>query len=296
MSSGPKTVESTSTSAQNSTWQPNAAALPGYGFLAGNMQNLMQQPVPFFPGQTYIGPSALTQQSVAAGQQGVQQMQPMLGQATQNYGFLSNAADVANNPYVQAMMKQNQQSASDWLNNSAMPQLQSGAIGVNSLGSDRLGLAQGKAVGEAQKNLLAQNAQTQMAAYNSGLDAQQNALGATGAMLGNYMQPGQSLAGLGAGVEGYQQQALNDAMMRFAYQYQEPYTRMQNMGSILGMLQPLGTQYGTGAGVGQQPNAGYKSPLQTGLGLAGMAGGFMMGGPAGAMAGGQLGSMAGGMF
>ena len=238
---------------------PNAAALPGYGWLAGNMQQLMQQPTPFFPGQTYVGPSALTQQ-------GVEQQKNMLGQAGANYGFLSNAADVANNPYVQAQMQQNAQSANDMLSR-GIAGINQGAQAVNAMGSGRQGLMQGQAAAEAQKNLLAQNAQTQLAAYNSGLNAQQSALGQTGAMLGNMLQPGQT-------VEEYQRRALQDQMNRFQHMYQEPLQRMQNVQGWLGALAPIGTQQGGGAGVSSQMNPNYQSPMQGILGGMGVGAGF----------------------
>ena len=240
-----------------SSMTPNAAAMPMYGWLAGMGQNLMQQPAPYFPGQTYVGPSGLTQQAV-------EQQKAMMGQAGQNYGFLSSAADVANNPYVQGMMQANERSATDWLKNTALPQIQSGSIGVNALGSDRMGLAQGKAAADAQQNLLNQNAQTQMQAYQQGLSAQQGALGQMGNMLGGLLIPGQT-------VEGYQNQALQDQINRFNYMYTEPYTRMQNIQGVLGALAPLGVTQGGGAGVGMQSNPNYMSPYQ------GMAGGASLG-------------------
>jgi hypothetical protein len=251
-----------------SSLTPNPAAMPGYGWLAGNMQNLMQQPMPYFPGQTYVSPSGLTQQAV-------DQQKAMMGQAAGNYGFLSNAANVANNPYVQGMMQANERSATDWMQNKALPSIQSGALGVNALGSDRMGLAQGTAAAEAQKNLLNQNAQTQMQAYQAGLGAQQGALGQTGNLMQSMLQPGQT-------VEGYQQAALQDQMNRFNYMFQEPWQRMQNIQGVLGALQPLGVQQGGGMGVGSSVNPNYMSPMQGAFG--------------GAMTGWDLGGKLGGAF
>ena len=255
-----QTIQAPQANTSFSQLTPNAAAMPLYGFLGGNAQQLMQTPIPYFPGQTYISPSQLTQQ-------GLQQQKNMLGMAGQNYDFLSQSADVANNPYVQAMMKQNAQASSDWLNNQALPSLQSGSIGVNALGSDRLGLAQGKAAADAQKNLLAQNAQTQMGAYTAGLGAQQNALGSTGAMMGNMMRPGQT-------VEGYQQAALQDQMNRFNYMYQEPYQRMNAVAGWAQALAPVGIQQGSSMGVSSQQNPNYQSPMQGMLGGASLGGRF----------------------
>jgi hypothetical protein len=260
-----------SSNASFSQLTPNAAALPMYGWMAGLGQNMMQQPVPFFPGQTYVGPSGLTQQGVDA-QKG------MLGQAAGNYGFLSGAADVANNPYVQNMMAQNAQGAQDMLGQ-ALARQQQQSIGVNNLGSSRQGLMQGTLAAEAQKNLLAQNAATQMGAYQAGLGAQQSALGQTGNLMQSMLAPGQT-------VEGYQQAALQDQMNRFYQMYQEPWQRVQNIQGILGALAPIGTQQGMSAGMQTQMNPNYMSPMQ------GMVGGAM----AGWDLGGKFGNWVGGMM
>jgi hypothetical protein len=256
-----QTIQAPSSNVSFSQLTPNSAALPMYGWLAGLGQNMMQQPTPFFPGQTYVGPSDLTKQAV-------EQQKAMMGQAGQNYGFLSSAADVANNPYVQNMMAQNAQGAQDMLGQALAGQQQQ-SIGVNNLGSSRQGLMQGTLAAQAQKNLLAQNAQTQMGAYQAGLGAQQGALGQTGAMMGSMLAPGQT-------VEDYQARALQDQMNRFNWMYQEPMQRMQMIQSILGTMAPIGTQQGGGAGVTSQQNPNYMSPMQgviggatAGAGLAG---------------------------
>lgn len=284
MGGGGKTVESNSTSStQNQgTWAPHQAAQPGYGFMAGNLQQLMQQPVPYFPGQTYVSPSAATQQGIntamtAAGPGG--SMNQVLGQAGQNYGFLSNAADVANNPHVQAMNRQTTQDLNQNLTENLLPQVNQGALGVNALGSARHGMAQGQAIGQTQDAIQRGMTNTNMGAYGQGLNAQSGALGQTGNMLGNLLQPANAMGQAGQAVEGYQGQALGDAMARFQHQYGEPWQRMNNMGQGLGFLQPMGTTQGSGFGSGTstQPNPNYQSPLQTGLGLAGMGVGMASG-------------------
>ena len=295
-----------------STWAPNAAVSPLYGGILQNLQNLAYTPVPYFQGQAYVGPSQLTQQSVEAMQaaspyyQGAASMMsgasPYYQQSAEslagsagamnalnqtaggNYNFLSNAADVANNPHVQAMLKQNEQSATDWLQKQALPSLQNAGVQANALGSGRLGLAQGTAAAEAQKNLLAQNAQTQMSAYQQGLGAQQSALGMTGNMLQNQMAPGlaygqagsamgqggqalaqggsylgmnaQNLGAAGQTVEAYQQKALDDAMARHSYMYEEPWNRMGQVANYLtGLFGDTGTGFTSETGSGTTTGA-----------------------------------------
>jgi hypothetical protein len=160
-----------------------------------------------------------------------------------------------------------------------------------------------------------------LGAYGQGLGAQQNALGQTGAMLNNLMAPARSSAwtaglgataaqdaalggglmnqgaqtalGLGQNVEGYQQQALQDAMLRFQHQYQEPWQRAGNVGQAMGLLQPLGTTYNNMAGTGNTagPMLPTQSPLYGALGGASL--GLGMADSLGLLGGGGGGSVYG---
>jgi hypothetical protein len=249
------TSVTTSNSSQQSRYDPSTAESPLYGWLYGNANQLAQQAVPYYPGQTYVSPSDLTQQ-------GVQNQQYGLNAANQNYLGLSRAADVANNPYVQGMLGANANSVNQQLKESWLPAIQGNAIssGSGGIGSSRAGLAQSQAVERAANQLSNTNANTLLNSYGQGLTAQSNALGQTGAMLGNQLLPGQT-------VEGYQNQALQDQIARFNYGYTEPWTRMQNTQSLL-QGSPLGTSYGTTAQTGTSPNAAYKSPYEAAVGGA----------------------------
>lgn len=298
----PQTQANTNQTQQS--FVPNAMANPMYGYLGGIGQQMGQSPQPFFPGQGYVGPSAPTQAGVNMGMgslpyygQAANQalgaqpyMNQMLGAAGNNYGFLSNAADAANNPYVQGMISANERSVWDNLVNKAIPQINSGSVGVNALGSSRQGIMQGQAVGDSAKALANQNAKTLFDAYGMGLGAQTSALGQTGNMLQNMMAPAQASAYAGGmmnqggqtgmqygqSVEDYQLRALQDAMARYDYQYQEPWNRANNLGGILGQLQPLGVQNSSMAGTGASsgPVAAYQSPMMGAL-QGGMGGGLL---------------------
>jgi hypothetical protein len=90
--------------------------------------------------------------------------------------------------------------------------------------------------------------------------------------------------GAGQKVEDYQGRALQDAMQRHAYQYSEPYGRMELAQGIANSLAPLGTSYnaykgmssGQTSGMSQQPNPNYQSMGQAILG--GMGTGAQIGG------------------
>jgi hypothetical protein len=307
---------------------PHTASRPLWGWLAGNAQNLMQSPQGYYPGQGYVSPSGLTQQGVnaGAGAQGgytdaagqnrlgagllggqadqllssIPGVQQQLGTSNQNYNFLSGAADVANNPYVQAQLGQNAKAVNTQLAEQWLPQIRGSAQAVNALGSSRQGLAEGVAAGKAADALAQANASTMLGAYGQGLGAQQTALGYTGQHLANQLAPAnvygqagmargqaggmfggasdyqnqaaQNLLGYGRNVEGYQQQALQDQMARWQFAQQEPWTRMGNVGGFAQMFDPLGVQTGGGSSVSMQGNPGYMSPYQ------GAKGGAMSGG------------------
>lgn len=240
------------------TYIPNDATLGSYGWLAGTLENLMQTPSQYYPGQGYVGPSEYTKE-------GVENQRNALNTMTQNYNMLSTAADVANNPYVQGQLRANESSVLENLYRNAMPTLQSGAVGVNNLGSSRLGLAQGQAIGDTMTGLARTNANTMNTAYQAGLGAQQSALNYTDQLLQNYLEPGKT-------VESYQQKALDDAIARWNYQYTEPWERLTNATNLMGSTayQNMGTTYG-GSGsysYGSTPNSSYQSPYASILGGA----------------------------
>jgi hypothetical protein len=278
-----------------------------YSSILQNLYSLANTEVPYYSGQTYVSPSALTQQGVATGQNAANQYigagqtaqmaaNPYLasanafgqaagaqnriaGMANQNYGFLSNAADVANNPYVQNQLGANKQQVTQALNEQWLPTVNQGAQEVNALGSSRQGVAQGQAMERAAQQLANANASTMLSAYGQGLGAQQTALGQTGALqqaqaagaqsLGQAGQAVQQAAGaqatgagytnqasglqsqLGQTVEGYQQKALDEAIDRYNYQYEEPWTRMSNVSNYLtGLFGDTGISYTSSTGTG----------------------------------------------
>lgn len=288
MSDSPKNLTSTSqtggSSQSQGTWSPHQATQPGYGFLAGNAQNLMGKPVPYFPGQGYVGPSSPTQFGVNSAMGAAGQMDQPLNTMMGNYNFLSGAADVANNPYVQGQLGANERSVEQQLREQWMPQVNRGAQAVNAMGGGRHGIAQAQGVERAGEQLSRTNAATMLDAYGKGLGAQEYALGQTGNVLQNMLAPSQTQMQAGQAVEGYQGRALQDAMRRFSHQYQEPYQRMQNLSSTLGFLQPMGTQYGSGVNTGQStgtsPNPSYQAPMQRMIGgaMSGIGVGNMFGG------------------
>ena len=117
----------------------------------------------------------------------------MLPGANKNFEFLSNAADVANNPYVNAQADAMTRRLNQNFSESLLPQINAGANQVNALGSSRHALAQAQGSERTQEQLSRGLADLYGGAYQSGLGAQQTALGQTGAMLRNQLAPAEAL-------------------------------------------------------------------------------------------------------
>jgi hypothetical protein len=111
-----------------------------------------------------------------------------------NYNFLSGAADVANNPYVQGQIGANERSVMKNFMETALPKINQGAQQVNALGSSRQGMLQGQAMGDAAEALANTNASTMLNAYGQGLNAQQGALGQLGNLQAGFQRPGEAMA------------------------------------------------------------------------------------------------------
>ena len=263
-----------------------------------------KQPQQYFPSQTYAPQSPLS----AAGQQAA------LGYAT-NYlpgliqsgmsGLASqlNAQDVAHNPYVQQMLaqqisgstnafQQNAQTLTDTLKNQWLPSIRSGAGLAGQYGGTRQGVAEGVAIGEAAKQLGNygssaqaalgnQIAQTQLGAYGQGLDAAKAGMLFLPQMAQLGMMPSQMYEQLGARQEGYNQQAIDDAMARFNFAQSEPYNRMGWYSGILNGAAPYASQSGSGTSTTTNPDSGGSTFGNVlGGGLTGYSLGSALGGTA----------------
>ena len=222
---------SSNTSSQ--TFTPWGAAMPTYDRMAQLTQYMGAQ------NPQWVGPSAQTQQAQQAMYSGLPGQAQAANTAMGNYNRLSNAADVANNPYVQGMMGVNNYNTSQQLKNEWLPAITNRAIasGSGGMGSSREGLAQGQAIGNASQQLSNANAGLLNTAYGQGLQAQLGALSGLGGLQQGMMAPAQALYSAGQAQEGYQQNQLN-----------APWQQLQNMGAALQYTNPLGTLQGSGTG------------------------------------------------
>jgi hypothetical protein len=237
---------SASSNESQSSFVPNPMANPLYEYIGGLAQQMGATPTPYFPGQTYVGPSAPTQLGTAlemgmvpfglqaaqrvyggadASQGGYGAANGLFGQAAgmapgvsnafnnaagaygmgagaqagmlpganSNFAFLSNAANVAENPYVNAQADAMTRRLNQNFREQLLPSINQGANQVNALGSSRHALAQAQGSERTQEQLARGLADLYGGAYQSGLGAQQTALGQTGAMLRNQLAPADAL-------------------------------------------------------------------------------------------------------
>jgi hypothetical protein len=185
-------------------------------------------------GPQYVGPTFATRHAWNAGMDAGNTMGALANTGNQNYNFLSSAADVANNPYVQGMMGNNRAAAQRSLTEDFLPALGNQAQSAGGMGGSRQGVAQGMATDRAMRSMLEANNSLAMGAYGAGLGAQQNALSSLGALQQANAAPGLAYGAVGQSQEGYQQ-AAQDAQWR----------HLQNLGATQQYLNPLGTLLGT---------------------------------------------------
>jgi hypothetical protein len=198
-----------------------------------------------------------------------------------------------------------------------LPQIRSGAGLAGQYGSTRQGVAEGVALGEAtralgdygsnaQQALGNSIAQTQLGAYGQGLDSQARALAFLPQQAQLGMMPSQIYGQVGAQQEGYNQQAINDAMQRFNFAQSEPYNRAtwynqiltgaapyasktetttgaggSTMGNVIGggmTGYALGNALGASGTLGTAISTGLSLPAYMGLGIPGMVLGAALGG------------------
>jgi hypothetical protein len=199
-----------------------------YGLQEG--QNLYQSAGPeYYPGQTYIAPSAATQQALSMAQQRAtagspllqaaqqQQLQTIQGQGTNP--FLAGALQAGYSPTVQAYQE-------------GVRGLESKASAAGRYGSDAMGqLAQkqaqgfGAGIGNTLSNLAYQSSEAQAGR------AQQAATNAPAMSQADYADI-QKLLNAGQASEQYQQNALQADINRYNYEQQLPQMKLQNFANL----------------------------------------------------------------
>ena len=241
-------------------------------------QRLYQTPnVPqYYPGQTFIGPSAQTTAALEAAQARAMQGNPLVPAAQQQLQQTIQGQYLGANPYLQAAL-QPAFGAAQRQYESATNQALSNFSRAGRYGSGAMQGALTNVGGEFARALTGTAGQLGYQNYADERARQMAALQAAPAMAAQDYADIQRLSQIGQQTEAYQEMALQDAINRFNFAQQAPYARLQSF---------LSGAYGAPSGM-QQITPVYRNPIGGAIGgaLAGQA----IGGPTGALIGGGLG-------
>ena len=239
----------------------------------------------YYPGQTYVGPSAQTQAAMTAAQQRASMGNPLVPAAQQTALGTVQGQFLGPNPYLQQALQPGFEAAERQYQGSVNQAL-SNFSRAGRYGSGAMTGALNQAGGEYARALTGAAGTLGYQNYADERARQQAMIGATPQLAQADYADIQQMANLGAQAEGYQEMALADAVNRFNFQQQMPYTRLQSF---------LSAAYGAPTGM-QQITPVYRNQAGallggalTGAGLGQMAGFNPMYGAAGGAALGLLG-------
>lgn len=268
-----------STRTQTSTQELDPAVRPYVQYGLSEAQRLYQTETPeYYPGQTFTGPSAQTQQALTAAQQRAVMGSPLLPAAQQQSLATIQGQYLGGNPFFQGAFQPAAQAAQQQYFD-ALQQARSGASRAGRYGSQAaLGLEE-RAGGQLAQSLANTAGQLAFQNYESERGRQQAMLGAAPALAQADYADIERLAQAGQTAEGYQQAALQADINRFNFLQGLPQAQLnQYLGSVYGS--PMGSVTTT--------------PVYTNRG-AGAIGGALAGsqiaGPYGAIIGGLLGGL-----
>jgi hypothetical protein len=245
-----------------------------------------QQPE-FFPGQTYVSPSAATTEAIAQQEAIARQQSPVLQQAQQAYqaslgqvGQTAAGGFLNANPYQQAMMEAATRPLTQQFSQAVLPNIsslysRSGRLGSGAM-ERALGTATeayGRSLGDITSNIAGSQYQQERAMQQQAQLAQAQLAGAAPSFYGQQFLPSQTLAQVGAQQEAIAAQPLQEQLARYQFGQQLPYQQLQGyLSSVYGT--PLGS-YGT-----QTTNAPTYQNRGAGIlggAIAGGLGGYALG-------------------
>ena len=245
-----------------------------------------QQPE-FFPGQTYVSPSAATTESIAQQEAIARQQSPVLQQAQQ--AFQSSLGQVGQtaaggflnaNPYQAQMMQAATRPLEQAFSQQVLPGIsslysKSGRLGSGAM-ERALGTATegyGRALGDITANIAGTQYQAERGLQQQAQIGQAALAQAAPSIYGQQFLPSQTLGQVGAQQEAIAAQPLQEQLARFQFGQQLPYQQLQGyLSSVYGS--PMGS-YGTQTT--QQPLYQNRTTGALGGALAGGLGGYALG-------------------
>ena len=242
----------------------------------------------FFEGQTFVSPSAQTEQALAQQEALATQASPVLQQAQQAYqqslggiGATAGGQFLGANPYQAQMMQAATRPLEQQFSNQVLPQIASLYSRAGRYGSGAMQGALGQAteaytrgLGDITGTIAGQQFQQERGLQQQAQLAQAQLAAAAPSIYGQQFIPSQQLAQVGAAREQIAAQPLQEQMQRFQFGQQLPYQQLSGyLSSVYGS--PMGS-FGTQTQSTTMPS----NPLMGGLAGAGLGylGGQFLGG------------------
>jgi hypothetical protein len=245
-----------------------------------------QQPE-FFPGQTYVSPSAATTESIAQQEAIARQQSPVLQQAQQAFqsslggiGQTAQGGFLNANPYQQQMIQAATRPLEQAFSQQVLPGIsslfsKSGRLGSGAM-ERALGTATegyGRALGDITANIAGTQFQQERGLMQQAQLGQAALAQAAPSIYGQQFLPAQALGQVGMQQEAIAAQPLQEQLARFQFGQQLPYQQLQGyLSSVYGS--PMGS-YGTQTT--QQPLYQNRTTGALGGALAGGLGGYALG-------------------
>jgi len=250
---------------------------------------LYQQPnLPsFYPGQTYVSPSQQTQAALQAAQQRATVGNPLTPAAQAQALNTVQGNFLGGNPFFQGAFRGATQAAQTQYQD-AVNQALSNASRAGRYGSGAMGTALDRAGGAFATALTNTAGQLAFENYNQERARQQAMIGAAPTLAGADYADINQLMQTGQIAEGYQEAAMQDAINRYNFAQQAPYSKLQSyLSGAYGA--PMGTQT-TMPSYGRSGAAGALGGAAAGAALGASIPGA---GPYGAAIGGGIGLLGG---
>jgi hypothetical protein len=245
-----------------------------------------QQPE-FFPGQTYVSPSAATTESIAQQEAIARQQSPVLQQAQEAFqsslggiGQTAQGGFLNANPFQAQMIQAATRPLEQAFSQQVLPGIsslysKSGRLGSGAM-ERALGTATegyGRALGDITSNIAGTQYQQERGLMQQAQLGQAALAQAAPSIYGQQFLPAQTLGQVGAQQEAIAAQPLQEQLARFQFGQQLPYQQLQGyLSSVYGS--PMGS-YGTQTT--QQPLYQNRTTGALGGALAGGLGGYALG-------------------
>lgn len=181
----------------------------------------------YYPNQTYVDPSAQTQQALQAAQNRALAGNPLVPAAQQQQLNTIQGQFLGNNPFLNQAMA-GAASAAAQRYNDAIQGTRSGASQAGRYGSNAMFEQESRAQQNLANSLAQQAGQLMYQNYGAERAAQQAAIANAPQMAASDYQDIQQLMNVGQAAEGYQQQALEADINRFEFEENKPYTKLQS--------------------------------------------------------------------